>query len=70
MHAMRKPLTLLPAALAVLALALTGCSGDDSASTAIDTGSDRVHDVVRLPDRPGGAAKEVEPPPADAARHR
>jgi peptidyl-prolyl cis-trans isomerase B (cyclophilin B) len=65
MHAMRKPLTLLPAALAVLALALTGCSGDDS-STAIDTGSTASTTSCDYPTDPAGAAKEVEPPPADA----
>ena len=65
MHAMRKPLTLLPAALAVLALALTGCSGDDS-STAIDTGSTVSTTSCDYPTDPAGAAKEVEPPPADA----
>ena len=65
MHAMRKPLTLLPAALAVLAVALTGCSGDDS-STAIDTGSTVSTTSCDYPTDPAGAAKEVEPPPADA----
>jgi peptidyl-prolyl cis-trans isomerase B (cyclophilin B) len=65
MHAMRKPPTLLPAALAVLALALSGCSGDDS-STAVDTGSTASTTACDYPTDPAGAAKEVEPPPSDA----
>ena len=66
MHAMRKPLTLLPAALAVLALALTACSGDDS-STAVDEGSAPESTTsCDYPVDPAGAAKEVEPPPAEA----
>ena len=66
MHAMRKPLTLLPAALAVVALALTACSGDDS-STAVDAAR-RPSPTTSCdyPADPAGAAKEVEPPPADA----
>ena len=66
MHAMRKPLTLLPAALAVLALAVTACSGDDS-STAVDEGSAPESTTsCDYPVDPAGAAKEVEPPPAEA----
>jgi peptidyl-prolyl cis-trans isomerase B (cyclophilin B) len=66
MHAMRKPLTLLPAAVAVLALALTGCSGDDDSSTAIDAGSTASTTSCDYPTDAAPAAKEVEPPPADA----
>jgi peptidyl-prolyl cis-trans isomerase B (cyclophilin B) len=63
---MRKPLTLLPAAAAVLGLALTGCSGDDDSSTAIDTGSTASTTPCDYPTDAAPAAKEVEPPPADA----
>jgi peptidyl-prolyl cis-trans isomerase B (cyclophilin B) len=66
MHAMRKPLTLLPAAVAVLALALTGCSGDDDSSTAIDAGSTASTTSCDYPTDAAPAAEEVEPPPADA----
>jgi len=66
MHAMPKPLTLLPAVLAVVALALTACSGDDS-STAVDAGSTPESTTsCDYPTDPAGAAKEVDPPPADA----
>jgi peptidyl-prolyl cis-trans isomerase B (cyclophilin B) len=66
MHAMRKPLTLLPAALAVAALALTACGGDDG-SEAVDTGSTPESTTsCDYPADPAGAAEEVEPPPAEA----
>jgi peptidyl-prolyl cis-trans isomerase B (cyclophilin B) len=63
---MRKPLTLIPAVLAVAALSLTGCSGDDN-SEAVDTGSSDVSTTpCDYPSDPAGAAKEVDPPSADA----
>ena len=66
MHAMRKPLTLLPAALAVVALGLTACSGDDS-STAVDEGAPPASTTsCEYPADPMGAAKEVDPPSDEA----
>ena len=64
--AMRNPLTLLPAVLAVAALSLTACSGDDG-SEAIDTGSsDTSTTTCDYPADGAGAAKEVDPPSTEA----
>ena len=66
MHAMPKALSLLPAALAVAALSLTACGGDDG-SEAVDTGN--TPESTTSCDYPAdatGAAKEVDPPSADA----
>jgi peptidyl-prolyl cis-trans isomerase B (cyclophilin B) len=66
MHAMPKALTLLPAALAVVALSLTACGGDDS-SEAVDAGPPPESTTsCDYPEDPAGAAKEVELPPAEA----
>jgi peptidyl-prolyl cis-trans isomerase B (cyclophilin B) len=60
MHAMPKPLFLLPAALAVAALSLTACGGDDT-STVVDPGSAPTVDCS-YPTDGAPAAKEVDPP--------
>ena len=66
MHAMPNPLTLLPAALAVVAFSLSGCGGDDS-SEAVDTGSPPESTTsCDYPADSMGAAKEVEPPSSEA----
>jgi peptidyl-prolyl cis-trans isomerase B (cyclophilin B) len=66
MHAMPKALSLLPAALAVAALSLTACGGDDG-SEATDTGSTPESTTsCDYPADAAGAAKEVDPPSADA----
>jgi peptidyl-prolyl cis-trans isomerase B (cyclophilin B) len=66
MHAMPQALTLLPAALAVAALSLTACSGDDN-SQAVDAGSPPASTTsCDYPADPAGAAKEAEAPPAEA----
>jgi peptidyl-prolyl cis-trans isomerase B (cyclophilin B) len=63
---MRKPLTLVPAVLAVVALSLTACGGDDG-SEAIDPGSSDVSTTsCDYPADSAGAAKEVEPPSTKA----
>ena len=64
--AMRKPLTLVPAVLAVAALSLTACGGDDN-SEAIDPGSsDASTTTCDYPADSAGAAKQVEPPSTEA----
>ena len=65
MHAMRKPLT-VPAAIAVLALSLAACSGDDS-STAVEEEAPAASSTTTC-DYPADsmAAKEVDPPAAEA----
>jgi peptidyl-prolyl cis-trans isomerase B (cyclophilin B) len=64
MHAMPKALSVLPAALAVVAL--TACGGDDG-SEAVDQGSPPESTTsCDYPTDPGGAAKEVDVPPAEA----
>jgi len=66
MHAMPKALSLLPAALAVAALSLAACGGDDN-SEAVDTGSTPESTTsCDYPADAAGAAKEVDPPSADA----
>jgi peptidyl-prolyl cis-trans isomerase B (cyclophilin B) len=64
-HAMPKPLTLLPAALAVAALSLTACGGDDG-STAVDTGSNVSTTSCDYPSDGQAAAKQVDPPSSEA----
>ncbi len=64
MHAMRKPLTLLPVALTVCAAMLSACSGDDS-STAVDAGSTGSTTSCDYP-TDGSAAKEVDAPSSKA----
>ncbi len=59
MHAMPKPLLLLPAALAVAALSLTACGGDDS--TVVDPGSAPTV-TCSYPSDGAQAAKQVDPP--------
>jgi peptidyl-prolyl cis-trans isomerase B (cyclophilin B) len=64
--AMRTPLTLVPVVLAVAALSLTACSGDDD-SEAIDPGSSEGSTTTcDYPADAAGAAKEVEPPATKA----
>ena len=66
MLAMPKALSLLAAALAVVALSLTACGSDDS-SEAIDTGSTPESTTTcDYPSDPAGAAKQVDPPSAEA----
>jgi peptidyl-prolyl cis-trans isomerase B (cyclophilin B) len=73
MHAMPKAplprttaLTLLPAALAVVALSLTACGGGDS-DKAVDSGSPAESTTsCDYPTDPAGAAKQADPPPTDA----
>jgi peptidyl-prolyl cis-trans isomerase B (cyclophilin B) len=65
MHAMPKPLSLLPAALAVAALALTSCGGDDG-STAVDAGSEVSTTSCDYPPDGQPAAKQVDPPSSTA----
>jgi peptidyl-prolyl cis-trans isomerase B (cyclophilin B) len=62
---MRKPLSLIPAVLAVAALSLTACGGDDD-SEAIDPGSSDVSTTTCDYPAAGSAAKEVEPPSTEA----
>jgi peptidyl-prolyl cis-trans isomerase B (cyclophilin B) len=63
MPPMRLRLALLPAGLAVVALSLSACGGDDS-SKAVDAGSSGV--ACDYPSDPAGAAKPVDPPSARA----
>ncbi len=66
MHAMRKTLTLIPAVLAVAALSLTACSGDDN-SEAVDPGSSETSTTkCDYPTDGAGAAKEVDAPSSEA----
>jgi peptidyl-prolyl cis-trans isomerase B (cyclophilin B) len=65
MHAMPNPLSLLPAALAVAALALTSCGGDDG-STAVDAGSEVSTTSCDYPSDGQPAAKQVDPPSSTA----
>ncbi|MEO7234705.1 MAG: peptidylprolyl isomerase [Lapillicoccus sp.] len=62
---MPKPLLLLPAALSVAAMSLTACGGDDT--TAVDSGSAPTVSCS-YPTNPAGAAKQVDPPSAKAAK--
>ncbi len=63
---MRKPLSLFPAVLAVAALSLTACGGDDN-SVAVDPGSSTGSTTsCDYPTDPAGAAKEVDPPSSEA----
>jgi peptidyl-prolyl cis-trans isomerase B (cyclophilin B) len=63
---MPKALTMLPAVLAIAALSLTACGGDDS-SVAVDEGSAPESTTsCDYPADPSGAAKEVDAPPAEA----
>ncbi len=66
MLAMRMRLTALPAALAAAVLMLSACSGDDS-SRAVDVGAPAESTTTcDYPADPQGAAKDVDPPPAEA----
>jgi peptidyl-prolyl cis-trans isomerase B (cyclophilin B) len=65
MHAMPNPLSLLPAALAVAALARTSCGGDDG-STAVDAGSEVSTTSCDYPSDGQPAAKQVDPPSSTA----
>src|SRR6478609_3821199 len=66
MHAMPKPLFLLPAALAVAALSLTACGGVDD-STVVDPGS-APSVTCSYPSDGAPAAKEVDPPSEKALK--
>jgi peptidyl-prolyl cis-trans isomerase B (cyclophilin B) len=63
--AMRKPLALVPALLAVAAFSLTACGGDDD-SEAIDPGSSAGSTTTCDYPAAGSAVKEVEPPSTKA----
>ncbi len=65
MLAMRQSLPVFAASVALLAPALASCSGDDS-STAVDQGATESTTTCDYPADSRGAAKDVEPPSAEA----